>query len=68
MNHKEQFPTDPEASFDQVSAGHTRFNIDLPPDRVAHLKARYIAEFAQLLPEQDVWNQDYEQFVVAYKA
>ena len=60
-------PGDPETSFERAWAGRTRFNIDLPAGQVAKLRAQYVAEFTRLLPQEDDWNQDYEQYVVAYK-
>ena len=63
----QRLPTEPEASFAQAWAGRTRFDIALAPDEVTALKAQYIAAFAQLRTHQEVWNHDYELFVVAYK-
>ena len=63
----QRLPTEPEARFAPAWAGRTRFAIALAPDEVTELKAQYIAAFARLRAEQEVWNHDYELFVVASK-
>ena len=61
-----QFTTDPEASFRQAWASVSRFNIDLDSSQIAQIREQYIAQFTRLTPRQDIWNHDYEQFVIAY--
>jgi protein-L-isoaspartate(D-aspartate) O-methyltransferase len=63
----QQFTTDPEASFAQAWGLARRFNIVLPPAEMDVIKAQYQVRFQALLANQERWNQDYEQFVVAYK-
>lgn len=63
----QQFTTAPDASFAQAWGLARRFNITLPPTDLDTIKAQYRVRFQALLAEQDQWNHDYEQFVVAYK-
>lgn len=62
------FTTDPDASFAQAWGLARRFNITLPPQVMDIIKAQYRVRFQALLVDQDRWNHDYEQFVVAYKS
>lgn len=63
----QRFTTKLNASFTQAWTSGSRFSITLPAADVDVIKAQYQARFQQLLAHQDVWNQDYEQFVVARK-
>ncbi len=63
----QQFTTDPDASFAQAWGLARRFGMTLPAADMDTLKQAYYARFQALLVEQDRWNHDYEQFVVAYK-
>lgn len=62
-----QFTTDPDASFAQAWGLARRFNITLPPATMDAIKREYRVGFQALLVDQEHWNHDYEQFVVAYK-
>jgi arsenite methyltransferase len=64
---EKQFTTDPEASFTQALASGSRFDIQLTPDQLAHIKAQYIEQFRRLVENHESWNRDYEQYVIAYK-
>jgi ubiquinone/menaquinone biosynthesis C-methylase UbiE len=59
--------TTAEESFEWAWASRRRFGIDLPSQQRDQLKRQYLVEFALLVAEQELWNHDYEQFVVAYK-
>ena len=65
--HDQPLPTTAEASFDWAWTSRLRFNITLAAEQVAQVRTRYIAEFTQLASDQDRWNHDYEQYIVAYK-
>jgi ubiquinone/menaquinone biosynthesis C-methylase UbiE len=60
-------PTTAEESFAWAWASRSRFNITLAPEQVTEVQARYIVEFMQIAADQEQWNHDYEQYVVAYK-
>jgi ubiquinone/menaquinone biosynthesis C-methylase UbiE len=64
---EQQLPTSAEASFAWAWASRSRFNITLPPPQLVALKTEYMTAFAELASEQQRWNHDYEQYVVAYK-
>lgn len=63
----QQGTSDPGESFAQAWGLARRFNIMLLPAEVDRIKAQYRMHFRALLAEQDRWNHDYEQFVVARK-
>ena len=63
----QQFATDSDASFAQAWGLACRFNVTLPPAAMDAIRAQYRVRFQALLHDQDRWNHDYEQFVVAYK-
>lgn len=63
----QQTTTDPDASFARAWGLARRFNVTLPPADMDTIKAQYRMRLAALLHDQDRWNHDYEQFVVARK-
>jgi ubiquinone/menaquinone biosynthesis C-methylase UbiE len=60
-------PTSAEASFAWAWAAHTRFGIQLSDTDYDRVRHAYIDAFSPLVVEQEQWNHDYEQFILAYK-
>jgi ubiquinone/menaquinone biosynthesis C-methylase UbiE len=59
--------TDPQESFDQAYGGVRRLQLQLDPSQIEQVRAAYIAGFREQLTTREVWNHDFEQFVVAQR-
>jgi hypothetical protein len=64
---EQQLTIDPDVSFKQAWACSSRFGIQLAPEKLDRIKAQYIGQFTRLVQNQEEWNHDYEQYVVAHK-
>jgi len=65
-NHQ-QLPATAEESFEWAWSSRGRFNVTLSAADLEAVKQEYLQGCARLVADQENWNHDYEQFVVAYK-